>query len=119
MDDSDWLEPTSTNNEEARLAELYNLNVLDIEAEYRFDSLTILALEIIGGSNCLISLVDEHWQWCKSSCTDMRVDVSRDNSFCAHLNQNAETLLRISNTRQDERFKSNPLVTGESTLEHI
>ena len=116
MDDNDWLEPKSTNNEEARLAELYSLNVLDTEAEYRFDSLSSLALEIIGGSNCLISLVDEHRQWCKSSCTDMGVDVSREHSFCAQLINNTATLMQINNTRQDTRFKSNPLVIAEPNI---
>lgn len=128
MDDNDWIASASNNNEVSRLAELTNLHILDTEAEYRFDMLTSLALEIIGGSNCLMSLLDEHRQWFKSSCTNTMSETHRDNSFCKYLINDAITVLRVNDTRNDGRFNAIPLVTEEpkiaaylvvaSTVEH-
>lgn len=113
MDQDDWLVPEAPANEAARLAELQSLGLLDSDSEYRFDSLTQLALDIVGGKNCLVSLVDHHRQWFKSTCQSIATETSRSVSFCAFLVQDDIDVLSINNTAEDPRFAQNPLVVNE------
>ena len=59
-------------DEDARLAELRSLNVLDTIAEERFDRLTRMAKRLFGVDVALVSLVDESRQWFKS-CAGMEL----------------------------------------------
>ena len=71
-------------DEDARLAELRSLNVLDTIAEERFDRLTRMARRLFGVDVALVSLVDENRQWFKS-CAGMELsETPRDISFCGH-----------------------------------
>ena len=98
-------------DEDARLAELRSLNVLDTIAEERFDRLTRMAKRLFGVDVALVSLVDENRQWFKS-CAGMELsETPRDISFCGHAILGDGAFV-IPDALQDERFCDNPLVTG-------
>ena len=102
-------------NDEARLASLHALNVLDTPTETEFDQLVHLAAEICGTPISLVSLVDDHRQWFKASVgMDVR-ETPRDISFCAHAIQQPE-LFVVENAIEDRRFSDNPLVTGDPSI---
>jgi len=98
-------------DEDARLAELRSLNVLDTIAEERFDRLTRMARRLFGVDVALVSLVDENRQWFKS-CAGMELsETPRDISFCGHAILGDGAFV-IPDALQDERFRDNPLVAG-------
>ena len=98
-------------DEDARLAELRSLNVLDTIAEERFDRLTRMAKRLFGVDVALVSLVDESRQWFKS-CAGMELsETPRDISFCGHAILGDGAFV-IPDALQDERFADNPLVAG-------
>lgn len=97
--------------EQRRLADLHSLNILDTAFEERFDRYTSLISSLFQFPICLISMVDDHRQWFKSSQgLDFR-ETSRDRSFCAHALAQTEVFV-VPDTLEDERFVRNPLVTG-------
>lgn len=98
-------------DEDARLAELCSLNVLDTIAEERFDRLTRMARRLFGVDVALVSLVDENRQWFKS-CAGMELsETPRDISFCGHAILGDGAFV-IPDALQDERFCDNPMVAG-------
>ncbi|WP_432823698.1 ATP-binding protein [Trichloromonas sp.] len=97
--------------EEARLAELRGLAILDTPPEERFDRITRVASRLFGVPVALVSLVDANRQWFKS-CVGLTVsETPRDISFCGHAILHDEPLI-IPDAEQDPRFFDNPLVTG-------
>ena len=98
-------------DEDARLAELRSLNVLDTIAEERFDRLTRMAKRLFGVDVALVTLVDENRQWFKS-CAGMELsETPRDISFCGHAILGDGAFV-IPDALQDERFCDNPMVAG-------
>lgn len=102
--------PITPVDEKSRLTSLRSLNILDTQAEERFDRLTRLARRMFGVPIALVSLVDENRQWFKS-CIGLDVlETPRDISFCGHAIL-GEDIFLIPDTEKDERFADNPLVT--------
>ena len=99
-------------NEPARLAALHSYRILDTEPERAFDDLTMLASHICGTPMALITLVDEDRQWFKSRVGISASETPRAVSFCAHAIQQHDLFI-VSDVRADERFRNNPLVTGD------
>lgn len=104
--------PHYPHSEEARLATLHSLEVLDTPAEDRFDRYTRLCQRIFGMPIALISLVDRYRQWFKSKQGLDVAETSRDISFCGHAILNDE-VFEIRNARRDPRFRNNPLVVDQ------
>lgn len=98
--------------ESERLSSLKKLNVLDTLPEKDFDDLTFLASQICDVPIALVSLVDETRQWFKSKVGLNVEETSRDISFCAHTILDDELMI-VSDSRTDNRFHDNPLVTGD------
>lgn len=99
-------------DERNRLDALRGLDVLDTEAEERFDRLTRLARRLFDVPICLISLVDANRQWFKSCIGLSASETNRDISFCGHAIMQADIFV-VEDAHEDERFADNPLVTGE------
>ncbi len=98
--------------EPLRLALLRELNLLDTKAEDRFDAITRYAAQRFQVPIALMSLVDEHRQWLKSSVGLDIKETPRDISFCGHaLHQ--DKIFVVADASQDPRFSDNPVVTGE------
>ena len=98
--------------EALRLSALRQYRILDTEPERRIDDLALLASHVCGTPMALITLVDEHRQWFKSRVGVSAAETSRAVSFCAHAIEQQDLFI-ISDTLQDERFRENPLVTGD------
>lgn len=107
--------PPKPENEEARLAALRSLNILDSSPEERFDRLTRIAKRLFNVPIALVSLVDEGRQWFKSSQGLSASETSREISFCGHTILGDGVFL-IPDATQDERFHDNPLVIGEPNV---
>lgn len=97
--------------ERERLAELYDLRVLDSLPEQDFDDLVVLASRIARVPTALVSLVDADRQWFKARIGLDACSTSRDVAFCDHVVR-AEAELEVTDARLDPRFSANPLVTG-------
>ena len=103
-------------NEEARINSLNKYQLLDTISEEAYDDITKIASEICGTPVSLVSLVDESRQWNKSTRGTKLKEFARELSFCAHAILQPEELFVVLDARQDERFKDNPLTTGEHQI---
>jgi diguanylate cyclase (GGDEF)-like protein len=107
--------PATPVDELLRLETLRNLKILDTDPEERFDRVTRLAKRIFGTEIALVSLVDSDRQWFKS-CQGIEVtETSRDVSFCAHAILDDQVMI-VNDTRTDERFRDNPLVSTDPNI---
>jgi len=98
--------------ENIRLEALRSYQILDSAAEESFDDITHLASQICDTPIALISLVDTHRQWFKSRVGLDVCETDRELSFCAH-NLTGNELLIVPDASEDDRFRSNALVTGD------
>jgi PAS domain S-box-containing protein len=99
-------------DEEARLAALRRVEVLDTDPEATFDDIARLAAYICQTPFALVSLVDEHRQWFKARVGVDASETPRDIAFCAHAILQPDTFI-VGDTLADERFAANPLVAGD------
>ncbi len=100
-------------NEEARLASLHSLDILDTPPEERFDRITRVAAELFGVPIALISLVDSDRQWFKSCYGIKATETPRDISFCAHAILGND-IFYVPDTKRDPRFADNPLANEQN-----
>ena len=99
-------------SEAARLKALADYQVLDTAADPAFDDIASLAAELFDVPISAISLVDAGRQWFKAAVgLDVR-ETSRDISFCTHAMW-SDGLFVVPDATLDDRFRDNPLVTGE------
>ena len=104
--------PELPKNENERLSALQRLNILDTEAEERFDRITRVASTHFNVPIALVSLIDANRQWFKSCVGLDASETSREVSFCGHAILQEDVFV-INDATQDDRFKDNPLVTGD------
>ncbi len=106
------MEVTINSKEEIRLKALRQYQILDTFQEEQFDRLTELASIICDVPISLISLIDENRQWFKSKIGLDTSETPRAISFCHHAILDTK-VFEVENTLEDDRFRSNPLVTGD------
>ncbi|MES2886403.1 MAG: sensor domain-containing diguanylate cyclase [Pseudomonadota bacterium] len=100
-------------NEQQRLDALHGYRVLDTAPEQAYDDLTTLAAAVCGTPVALISLVDVQRQWFKARRGLEPNETARDLAFCAHAILTPDRVFEVPDARLDDRFATNPLVTGE------
>ena len=98
-----------------RLKTLREFRILDTGSEKVFDDITKLIAQICDTKIALISFVDENRQWFKSRVGLDVCETPRDIAFC-HVAIQQDDILIIEDTQEDDRFKNNPLVTGDLGL---
>lgn len=109
------MKPPTPSNEVARLKALRDYEILDTPPEWTFDDITSLAASICEAPMAMVSLVDETRQWFKSKVGIEACETPRGISFCAHVICQ-DGILQVGDAREDERFASNPWVTGDPGL---
>lgn len=98
-------------NEEERLSALFDLDILDTDAEEVFDRITLMAARLLAVPIVLVSLIDRDRQWFKSRIGLDATETHRDFAFCSHAMLSDE-IMHVPNAPDDPRFAANPLVTG-------
>lgn len=105
--------PSVPENEARRLSSLYEFNILDTLSEHDYEDITAMAAAICKTPIALITLVDRDRQWFKSNRGLNVTETKRDYAFCAHAINSPKEPFIVEDSTKDERFKDNPLVTGE------
>ena len=105
------IEAPTPHNEAERMAALNALSVLYTPSEERFDRITRLCRNVFDVPIALVSLVGKDQQWFKSACGLNDPETPRSVSFCGHAIMGEDTFV-VNDSRQDERFHDNPMVTG-------
>jgi hypothetical protein len=112
---SRWLAAPVGEDEEARLASLHRLAVLDTPADARFDRLADLAREATETPIALVSLVDRDRQWFKARLGFDATETDRDQSLCAHAIL-TPAVMQVSDVLEDNRFADSPLALGPGRI---
>lgn len=99
-------------NEEERLAVLKAMCLLDTPPDVPLDLITQLAAQVFEVPITVVSLLAEGRQWFKSKVGLEVSETPREHAFCAYAIHCAEPTIVLDATK-DERFRDNPLVTGE------
>lgn len=99
-------------DEERRVAALHALNILDTEAEERFDRITRLAQRLFGAPIAHVNLIDSDRHWFKSSFGMDGKEGPRTTTFCSHTILGEETMV-VADATLDERFADNPHVLDD------
>ena len=110
-----WLAAPVTPDEEARLAVLHSLGVLDTPPEERFDQYVQQARRIAETPIALVTLVDAERQWFKARAGFDAAESHRDLSICAHAILGAD-VFQVPDALEDDRFADSPAVTGLARL---
>lgn len=99
-------------NEKERVAFLHSIHLLDTPEDKAMDCITRSASALFGAPTALFSVLDSDRQWFKSKCGLEATQTSREVSFCTHAILQKRVMV-VPNALEDERFRQNPLVTGE------
>lgn len=102
--------PRKAQEETFRLDTLHSLRLLDTAAEERFDRLTRIARRLLDTPWAMLTLVDEHRLWIKSSAGLEIREIPREFSFCGHAIVDADDILVVQDAQADARFADIPVV---------
>ena len=101
--------------EQARLATLDSLGMLDTPPEREFEAVVKLAQRLIGCKIALLSLVDKDRQWFKAKIGIEVDQTPRELAFCDHAVATDDVFV-VPDATRDHRFSSNSLVTGAPNI---
>ena len=102
-------------NEQARLASVRSLGILDTPPEERFDRITRLATRLLSTPVAFLCFVDQDRLWFKSRQNWDHTEATREASFCAHAIVDDDVLV-VRDATADTRFQDNPLVTEDPNI---
>lgn len=103
-------------NEDSRLHALEDYAIMDSLPEQAYDDFVKLASAICNTPIALITLLDDHRQWFKATVGMNASETPRSQAFCAHAIMNPAEVMTVQDATQDDRFASNPLVTGDPNI---
>lgn len=99
-------------NEEQRLNSLRALGLLDTPLDVRFERITRMVKIVMGVPIAIFNLIDSDRQYYKSVQGLDAIEAPKPPAFCTHAILE-ERMLYVPDARLDNRFASNPFVTGE------
>ena len=102
--------------EQARLAALYQLEILDTPREQPFDDIVAVAAAICDTPIAIINFIDADRQWGKALVGLESSEAPRAASFCAQTIQEANGTLVVPDTLKDPRWADNAQVVGDPGL---
>ena len=108
----DPVQPSTGGSEAERLAAVRACKVLDTSAEASYDSVALLATQILRTPMGLVTLLDSDRQWFKARVGVDVAETSREMSFCNVAIVDPYRPLVVADTLLDKRFAENPMVTG-------
>jgi diguanylate cyclase (GGDEF)-like protein len=98
-------------DENARIAALHRLNVLDTTTEEPFEKIVTLVRAVLAVPIATVTLVDRDRQWFKAKRGLDGHETPRAISICTHTIKQREPLI-IEDAHLDPRFAASPLVVG-------
>jgi GAF domain-containing protein len=98
--------------EQIRLERLKALKIVGSGRDHFCDGIVALASSIADTPIAAISLVEEKRQWFKAITGLSATETPRSMAFCAHTILTPNHPLLVVDATLEERFASNPLVTG-------
>lgn len=99
--------------ETSRLHALEAYEIMDTLPQKELDEITELAAIICGTPISLITFLDSERQWFKSKVGLSISETPRKHAFCQYAIESPNEVMVVEDSWEDERFKTNPLVTGE------
>ena len=102
--------------EEERLIELESFSIMDSLSEDEYDNITAIAAGICDTPISLVSLIDDKRQWFKSHYGLDVTETPKDYAFCGHAIHNHNEIFMVNDSRLDDRFADNPLVTDNPNV---
>ena len=102
--------------ENKRVRELKNYNILDTISEVDYDGITLMASLICDVPISLISFIDKDRQWFKSHRGLTINETIREYSFCSHALAFPEDIMIVPDLTKDARFQNNPFVKGDPKI---
>lgn len=104
-----------TAREEARLAALHRLGVLDTPPEERFDRVVRLAQQLFDVPTVLVSLVDRDRLYYKARVGYEPHEIPREGTFCSKAIEEPATLV-VRDAREDPSFRDTAFVSEDPFL---
>jgi diguanylate cyclase (GGDEF)-like protein len=101
-----------TDDETLRLRALRALQIVGTPSTVAFDAIAKLAADTFTCPIAFVSLLDKDEQWFKAEYGLGTCSTPREIAFCNHTILGSDVFI-VEDTRCDERFASNPLVTGQ------
>ncbi len=105
------MDDTRLYDDDARIAALHRLNVLDTAAEKPFEKIVTLVRTVLAVPIATVTLVDRDRQWFKAQRGLDQQETPRAISFCTHTIQQREPLI-VEDAHLDPRFAGSPMVVG-------
>lgn len=104
-------------DEEARLAALASLELLDTDPEPAFDGIVKAASIVSDCPIALVSLMERDRQWFKAACGYGEASTPRDLAFCKHT-VDGRTTIEVLDMAKDPRFSDHPFVRGKEQIRY-
>jgi len=109
------MEPSAPMADDARLGVLESYGILDTPPEQAFDDVVKLVTQLLDAPIAAVNLIARGRQWFKSEIGLGVREMPLDDSICKFALLEASPMV-VSDTLDDPRFSSNPLVTGAPGL---
>ncbi|CCH53960.1 hypothetical protein BN8_03096 [Fibrisoma limi BUZ 3] len=104
------IKPSIPANEMARRQAVSEYDLIDTLPEEEYDAITRVATEICRTPISLITIIGDDRAWLKSRQRLNAQEAPRDIVFCSYAINDPDTIMVVNDTREDVRFKDNPLV---------